>query len=162
MRLRLTEPADLAVIHAADAARYAGRPQHPAAAVTVERFAAYFRGCRSIGFTFDGRPIGGMLLDGRQAHMAVLPEYHGRWALLWRPALQWLFAQVPEAIGAVEADNQTCIAFMDRNGWPRVEERDGRVIYLMTPLKSGRTGMSRPPSRLSTNAPEAGGGQSVC
>jgi hypothetical protein len=137
MRLQLSPSADLEVIYAADVARYAGSALDPSRHVTLEQFRAYYHGCPSIGFACDGRPIGGMLLDGRQLHMAVLSEFHGRWTWLWRPALEWLFTQVPQAVAAIEADNHRCLELFDRSGWPRQCERDGRVIYLMTPNPKG-------------------------
>lgn len=131
-RLRLTDRADLAVFYEADAQQYAAG----AAATRVvsrEVFMAFYAGCPSVGFEMDGRPIGGLLFDGSSAHIAVLRAYHGRWALLLKPALAWLFSLQPEVIVHVEADNETCHRFLQRHRWERLYEVDGTVAYRVTP-----------------------------
>jgi hypothetical protein len=133
-RLRLTDRADLAVFYEADAQQYA--PGAAATrAVTKEVFMAFYAGCPSVGFEMDGKPIGGLLFDGSSAHIAVLREYHGRWALLLKPALAWLFSIQPEVIVHVDIDNDTCQQFLLRHRWERlyVDEENGTVAFRVTP-----------------------------
>ncbi|MCZ2497923.1 GNAT family N-acetyltransferase [Xylophilus sp. Kf1] len=117
-RYTLTPRTDLAVFHAADAERYAGTPMLDL--VGPEVFRRYYADSPSRGFACDGQPIGGMIFDGRQAHLAVLSAHHGHWGRLLRPTLDWLFGLQPEMRIDIECDNPKALAFMDRNGWPRV------------------------------------------
>jgi hypothetical protein len=128
--LRLTDAADLGVMYDAEAVRYAdpsGNDCLPA--LTRDAFVAFYEGCPSIGFEADGQPIGGILFDGAQAHIAVLPSHHGRWALLFKPALDWLFSLRDEILVEVERDNTRCLRFLDRHGWPRVGETEDDIVY---------------------------------
>jgi hypothetical protein len=131
--LRLAPRVDLGVYYDADASRYT-RPDDAQAlrVVTREYFIARYRDCPSIGFEYDGEPIGGIVFDGEAAHIAVLPAWHGRWALLLRPALEWLFALEAEMLVEVAADNAVCLEFMRRNGWPVVGTRDGRIVHRLS------------------------------
>lgn len=130
--LRLTDTADLGVLYDAEAARYAEAGGHCLEVVTREVFVGFYEGCPSIGFEADGRPIGGILFDGEQAHIAVLPSHHGRWALLLKPALDWLFSLRDEILVEVERDNTRCLRFLDRHGWPRVAEAGDDVVYRLS------------------------------
>ncbi|MBY8606290.1 GNAT family N-acetyltransferase [Burkholderia arboris] len=138
-RFRLADRADLAVFYEADAAcfRAAGR-EDMLRLVSKDVFISHYSACPSIGFVCDGNAIGGILLDRDHAHLAVLPDYHGRWAILWKPALEWLFRMTPEAWGIVEADNRVCLEFMNRNGWTGVPAGDGRIVFRITPRTSRR------------------------
>lgn len=118
--LRLAPRVDLGVYYDADAVYYERSGSEALKSVTREDFIARYRDCPSIGFEYDGQPIGGMVFDGEQAHIAVLPAWHGRWAILLRPALDWLFTLKAEILADVEADNAVCLEFMRRNGWPVV------------------------------------------
>lgn len=120
-RYTLTPRVDLAVYYAADAVHYASTGKREVLdIVTVEAFAACFAHCPSRGFACDGQAIGGMIFDGEQAHIAVLPEHHGRWGFLLAPTLDWVFGLKPEMIIRVEPGNKKAIAFMERNQWERV------------------------------------------
>ena len=123
-RYTLEPEADLAVMYAADTARY---PAGSAVLqkITPEAFRRFYAGCPSRGFAFDGRPIGGMVFDGQEAHLAVLAEHHGRWARLLAPSLEWLFSLKTELCIEIEADNRITLAFMERNGWQRITGRPG-------------------------------------
>ncbi len=132
--LQIVPQADLHVYYEADAQRYRALARHDALqVVTQQAFVAYYRDCASIGFEYDGEPIGGVLFDGQQAHIAVLPAFRGRWAWLLRPALTWLFGLKAEIDVDVEADNAICIEFMRRNGWPVVQRHGHWIRYRMTP-----------------------------
>ena len=138
-RYTLEARADLAVMYAADTARYpagsAVRRQ-----LTPQAYGRFYAGCPSRGFAFDGRPIGGMLFDGQEAHLAVLAEHHGRWARLLAPSLEWLFGLKPELCIEIEPDNHTTLAFMARNGWQRIDGRPGStgVSFLVRRVERGR------------------------
>lgn len=136
-RLRLADHADLAVYYEADAVQLALTDKDMRQVFTSEMFVDYYRNCPSIGFMYDEKPIGGIIVDRGYAHIAVLPEYHGRWAWLWEPALEWLFSIQPELLGVVDAENLACLAFMKRNGWSAVSVTDGKVIFRIT--QEGRT-----------------------
>jgi GNAT superfamily N-acetyltransferase len=132
-RLTLTPCADLDVFYAADRLRYVDHHPEVLALVTLEVFTRIYEGCPSIGFACDGHAIGGIIFDGQSAHIAVLPQYHGRWAQLFRRALDWLFSLKRQILVEVEADNRKCIAFMARNGWQPVHQQAGSITYLLTP-----------------------------
>lgn len=158
--LTLTDRADLGVFYDADAHRYGARGY--ADTVTRERFAHFYADCPSIGFEDDGRPIGGILFDGEEAHIAVLPSHHGRWALLLKPALQWLFTLRQDITVAVEQDNARCLRFLDRHGWQRVGERDGDVLYRLVPQGGTRKTAYPFLRKARSDAPAATEGASPC
>jgi hypothetical protein len=137
-RYSLTARADLDAFYEADAVRYRNARPEVTRVVSRQAFAAFYRDAPSIGFAYDGRPIGGILFDGEQAHIAVLPAHRGLWALLMKPALAWLFSLRREIRVEVELDNATCLRFLDRHGWPRVGETATHVIYRLTPLAGTR------------------------
>ncbi|MGH8782535.1 GNAT family N-acetyltransferase [Paraburkholderia sp.] len=146
-RLSLAAHADLDVYYEAEMARYKTLGEHGQwmmHTVTRKRFIDFFGACPSIGFEYDGKPIGGMIFDGEEAHVAVLPEYHGRWALLWESALDWVFSLKQEIDVKVEAFNPTCIAFMERNGWPAIDRDGDFIVFRMTPRTRVRKGIARP------------------
>lgn len=149
--LRLTEAADLGVMYDADAARHAETGAF-LEVVTRDAFVDFYEGCPSIGFEADGQPIGGILFDGEQAHIAVLPSHHGRWALLLKPALDWLFSLQTDILVEVERDNKRCLRFLDRHGWPRVGETEDDIVYRLAPQGGQRktaypfTGLRHRPS----------------
>lgn len=168
-RLRLTDRADLAVFYEADAQQYP-----PGAAetevVSKDAFMAFYAGCPSVGFEMDGKPIGGLLFDGSSAHIAVLRDYHGRWALLLKPALAWLFSIQPEVIVHVDIGNETCQRFLLRHHWERlyVDKEDGSVAFRVTPQGGsrktaypfGRQDRPRAAVRVGTALHEAAAGRS--
>jgi GNAT superfamily N-acetyltransferase len=131
-RLRLAPQADLDVFYAADAARYAVSDRAELDVVTREVFIEFYRNCPSIGFEADGRPIGGIIFDGEEAHIAVLPQYHGRWAALLKPALEWLFSLRDEIVVEIERDNTVCMDFMKRNRWQCLDADDETARFRMT------------------------------
>jgi GNAT superfamily N-acetyltransferase len=137
--LRLTHPADLGVLYAADRQRYLQGLAVPGGRMpTCEEFQACYAGCPSVGFERDGQAIGGILFDGEQAHIAVLPEHHGHWALLLKPALQWLFALQRDMLVHVEAANPVCLRFMQRSGWERVGVRGDDIVFRLRPQAGQR------------------------
>jgi GNAT superfamily N-acetyltransferase len=132
--LKMTCRADLAVFYEADAVRYRNNPQSRATqVVTQDVFCAFYADCPSVGFEMDGVPIGGIVFDGDQAHIAVLPQYHGRWALLLKPALAWLFSLKREIVVEVERDNARCLRFMERSGWQHLRTTGDAVFYCLSP-----------------------------
>src|SRR5205814_9345868 len=85
--LKLSSHVDLDVYYDADSARFDRRVLQ---VVTREAFRKTFEPCPSVGFESDGVPIGGVIFDGDVPHIAVLPQWHGRWGPLLRPMLGWL------------------------------------------------------------------------
>ncbi len=130
-RLTLAPRADLAVFYEADAERYRARSPETLALVTPAAFASLYGNCPSIGFECDGQPIGGILFDGEEAHIAVLASHHSQWALLLKPALAWLFGLRRAITVRVEASNAKCLAFMARNQWQPRGEENGELIFCM-------------------------------
>ncbi|HET9645462.1 MAG TPA: GNAT family N-acetyltransferase, partial [Burkholderiaceae bacterium] len=137
--LNLTPRADLGVMYEADVARYkAAGKSEITGVVTKEAFMRFYQGCPSVGFRRDGRDIGGLIFDGEEAHIAVLPEHHGYWGMLLKPALDWLFSQTAEAIVEVERDNDRCLRFIRHVGWERVGERGGALLFRLVALPGTR------------------------
>jgi hypothetical protein len=137
--LRITPQADLGVFFDADNDRYLQRhPGRAAPLLEKEAFISHYAGCPSIGFECDGQPIGGVIFDGQQAHIAVLPDYHGRWGLLLKPACDWLFGLRREVFVRVESDNVKSRRMMDRCGWQRVGTEGEDLIYRMAPQRGLR------------------------
>lgn len=137
--LKLTHPADLGVLYEADSHRYRqGLALSTGDLLSREAFVAFYAGCPSIGFERAGQPIGGILFDGEQAHIAVLPQHHGHWALLLKPALHWLFEMRREILVKVEAGNPACLRFMQRSGWERLGEEGDDVLFLLRPQNGRR------------------------
>jgi len=133
MRFRLSMRADLAIFYDADAVYFRGKKADTLRIVSKELFIAHYRDCPSLGFMYGDREMGGMIFDRGYVHLAVLPEFHGRWAILWERALDWLFRISPRVLAVVEADNAVCIEFMTRNGWPRLSVDGNKITYLLTP-----------------------------
>ena len=132
-RYTFGQTADLGVFYEADMLRYACTARSPILkVVSKDVFIAFYKDCASLGFQFNGQPIGGVLFDGQHAHIAVLPEHYGRWAFLLKPACAWLFALKSEVLVEVELENKTCIRFMERNRWQRLQVVEDKVVYRMT------------------------------
>lgn len=102
--------------------------------VTREVFIAscIAKGYPSIGFECDGVPIGGVIFDGEAAHIEVLPEYRSRWAFLLDEARAWVFSLKDPIVVRIDAGNEKCLRFMDRNGWRRLSEDATHVTYEMS------------------------------
>jgi GNAT superfamily N-acetyltransferase len=139
--LRLTARVDLDVYYDADSARHDSRVL---GLVTRDAFRAFFAHCPSVGFEYDGAPIGGVIFDGEAPHIAVLPEWQGRWGPLLRPMLRWLFGLKPEMIISVDDDNPQVKRFVEHCGWPAVGHTEGATLHRMTPDGARRVARVRP------------------
>lgn len=130
--LTMTGKADLKVFYDADRRLY--NPAWLAAhGVTEETFIARYRDCPSVGFEQGGIPFGGIILDGNDAHIAVLPEFHGKWATLLRPALAWLFSQRSEVRAQVHRPNRQALRFLRRMGGKLVGSDDHFYYFSLSP-----------------------------
>jgi len=138
--LRLTERVDLDVYYQIDSVRFDDAVRR---VVTRDAFKALYARCRSVGFECDGRAIGGVIYDGKSAHIAVLPAYHGRWAFLLPAVLTWLFRFGDEIFVRIETGNRKGLAFVERCGWQRIGVDGDDVVYRLTP-DSGSSRVSRP------------------
>jgi hypothetical protein len=137
--LTLAPQADLAVFYEADVARYRLTGASTVTdTVTRDVFVRFFAHCPSIGFRRDGEDIGGILFDGTQAHIAVLPQHHGHWGALLKPALEWLFSLRREILVEVERDNARCLRFMRHVGWQCVDEKPDVLVYRLVPQQGTR------------------------
>ncbi|NHZ91137.1 GNAT family N-acetyltransferase [Massilia sp. CCM 8733] len=127
--LRLTDCADVGLMYDIEQSRY---PSAQTAVATRERTVTHYLGCPSVGYEIDGVAAGGAVFDGRELHLAVLPQFHGRWAWLLKPTLDWLFALCDPVRVRIEQDNARCIRFMDSGGWERVDEDRQYITYLLS------------------------------
>ncbi|MFS2008019.1 GNAT family N-acetyltransferase [Duganella sp. CT11-25] len=127
--LRLTDQADLGLMYDIERQRY---DSALIAAVTREHAVAHYSGCPSVGYEIDGVAAGGAVFDGHELHLAVLPQFHGRWAWLLKPTLDWLFALRDPVPVRIERDNPRCIRFMDCGGWQRIAEDQQYITYLLS------------------------------
>lgn len=126
--LRLTEKADLGVLYDAEIQNY-DPDWFRSLNFTKEMFLAHYANVHSVGFEIDGKMVGGMLLHERKAHMAVLPEYHGRWSLLWMPALAWLFSLQDPVFVDVAINNEKCIRLLERSNFKRTNVMANAVSF---------------------------------
>jgi hypothetical protein len=108
--LRLTERVDLDVYYSIDIARFDYAVRR---VVTRDAFRMLYANRPSRGFECNGKPIGGVIFDGTSAHIAVHESHHGRWALLLKETLEWLFGLSEEIFVRIEADNRKSLAFVD-------------------------------------------------
>ncbi|MET3133312.1 hypothetical protein AAKU55_003602 [Oxalobacteraceae bacterium GrIS 1.11] len=129
--LRLTETADVGVMYDADQLRY--DPEVFAAlGVSREHVIQHYSQYPSRGYEIDGQVAGGAVFDGNQIHLAVLPQYYGRWAWLLKPTLEWLFSLREQVPVQIEQSNIRCLRFMDAGKWPRIDENERMVTYLLS------------------------------
>jgi hypothetical protein len=134
--LNLTEQADFGVLYDAVSRRL--QPEEwqriTQGVMTRDMFIAHCMSQKlpSVGFELDGKPIGGMIFDGKATHLEVLPEYHGRWGLLWPSVLKWMFSLKDPMLVDIDRDNEKCHRFMARNNWRRVKEDEKFVTYEMS------------------------------
>lgn len=129
--LRMTDKADLKVFYDADRRIY-DSAWLAAHGLTEEKFIARYRDCPSVGFEKGGIPFGGMILHGNDAHIAVLPEFHGKFATLLRPALAWLFSQQSEVYAKVHRPNRQSLRFLRRIGGKLVGSDDNFFIFIIS------------------------------
>jgi hypothetical protein len=142
-RYCLTPQLDLAVFYDAETARFVKNGnRYLLELMPKEKFISTYKHCVSLGFACAGHPIGGVIFDGTQAHIAVLLEHHGYWTFLLKPACDWLFKLKPEIKVQLESNNLVAIRFMERNGWKRLDDAclqvPGEVSYMLTQQKTRR------------------------
>jgi GNAT superfamily N-acetyltransferase len=127
----LVEKANLALCYDIDSARYSAA-EVARMGVSKALFCELFQDVPTLGFAYDDRPIGGCTLYQGGFHIAVLPEFHGRWSVLWPATLEWLFALQDPVEVKPEKFNPRAIAFFRRHGFPQVREDDGHVYFEMS------------------------------
>ena len=128
-RLHLTDTADLAVIYDADKRRYSAEWLKNSG-TTLENFIRFYQDCPSVGFADAGKIFGGAILHGEQMHLAILPDYEGRWGCLIPAFLSWLYALKDPVWGHVEAGNIKCMAFLKRLGWRQLASDSHTVSFI--------------------------------
>ena len=133
---RLTEKADLGLLYDAARIRYGDEQwkKQSYGAVTREEFIRYCieKELPTLGFSCDGKPIGGLIFDGTAAHLEVLPEHHGRWGFLWEKALEWIFSNKDPIEVQIYAWDERMLRFMDRNNFQRIRADKDFVTYRMS------------------------------
>ena len=132
-KYHLTEKADLGVIYDADRSRYSAEEWKKFPSIATREFFITF--CRTkeyptLGFSYDEKPIGGIIFDGQTVHLAVLPEHYGKWGVLWIKALRWILAQKDPIEIKIEAGNEKMHRFMERNNCLKIQEEANFVTYL--------------------------------
>jgi hypothetical protein len=130
-QLRLTEKADLGLMYDAEKMRY-DPAIFAALQLTRERFIEFYAGAPSLGYEIDGLPAGGALFHHQQLHLAILPQFYGRWAWLLKPTLEWLFDMQDPVEVQIEKHNTRCVRFMEAGQWPRVAENEQLITYLLS------------------------------
>jgi RimJ/RimL family protein N-acetyltransferase len=123
LKLKILDKADFGVIYEAELLTL-GADWFKSRNLTKERMIEIFEktDCRSLGFEIDGKSIGGILLLGNELHIAILPEYFGKWGLLWKHAVKWVFAQTQTVYGYIPTWNTRCIRFAEKARWRRIGE----------------------------------------
>jgi hypothetical protein len=128
---QLASKLDFGLFHDIEESRY-GPEAQDRIGIDKRLFCKLFSLMPSVGFTYDNEPIGGGFLFRDEFHMAVLPQFHGRWAVLWPATLEWLFAHTDPVVAKLEKSNPVVIAFAQRNAFPMVREDDRYVYFEMT------------------------------
>lgn len=128
---RITQKADFGLIYDIEISRYSAEfiAKHK---LTRDAFIAKLSHFPSIGYEVNGIAIGGVFFDGCEAHIAVLPAFHGRWGILLKPSLQWLFSIKDPIFSRIEIQNTKCIRFMEKNNWKRIRADDDYITFEMT------------------------------
>lgn len=129
--LQLSDKADLSIYYDADKMQFDVDWAAPTG-VTKEVFVAAFSDHPSRGFEKDGVQFGGVIFDGKEVHVAVLPAYYGRWALLMKPALSWLFSLQKIIYVRVNVRNKRFLRFAQHCKWPSLNDGDEYVIYTVS------------------------------
>ncbi|MFZ6773927.1 GNAT family N-acetyltransferase [Undibacterium sp. SXout7W] len=126
--LRMTDKADLKVFYDADMRIYT--PEWVEAhGISEEDFIAYYRDSPSIGFECGNVPFGGAILHGNDIHVAILPEFHGKWATLLPSALEWIFSQRDEVFGKAHRANRQSLRFIRRFGCKLIRSDEHFLIF---------------------------------
>ena len=86
----------------------------------------------SIGMAIDGVCIGGAYMDDGFIHISMLPEYHGKWSLVYAEVLAWAFSHADPIYASILENNKTCLRFSERSGWEMVGRYDEVVYYRST------------------------------
>lgn len=131
--LKMTDKADLKVFFDADRRMY-NAAWMAAHGIAEEGFIARNCDCPSLGFEHAGIPFGGIILHGNDAHIAIPPEFHGKWGMLLRPALAWLFSQRSEVFAKVHRPNRQSLRFLRRLGATLVGADDKFLIFSISPV----------------------------
>lgn len=131
--VRLTNKVDLEVYFEADVSRFDSEWIHEQG-LSKERFIEYMSNCPSMGFEINGKPVGGAIFNHwvKEVHVAVLPEYQGRWGTLIAPTFKWLFSMHDFFYASVDQGNMKCIRFHDHIGSERIREDAKWIRYKVT------------------------------
>ena len=88
----------------------------------------------SIGFEVDNKCVGGMFVRANKIHLSVLPEYHGKWGWLFKPAFKWAFTVSDPLYAIVSRENEKVLRFIRRHDWKQVNEIDSTIVFELTDL----------------------------
>ncbi|MGZ3240562.1 MAG: hypothetical protein ACXWIN_11540 [Burkholderiaceae bacterium] len=127
----ITDKADLTIYYDADSRLYSAE-WLAAIGVTVDKFIAKYGDCPSIGFEDNGVAFGGVILDGSDMHIAVLPEYQGKWWSLMSPMFDWIFSHHDPVYAKIHRVNRRSLRFFRRLGAELVTSDDHFYIYMIT------------------------------
>lgn len=76
-----------------------------------------------------------LLTKGPEIHVAVLPNYRGRWlsSRLIKSVLGLIFSEYGFAVTSVMANNVKGLDFVERIGFKRQSSHNGVIHYRITP-----------------------------
>lgn len=127
-KLWLVDSADLTVYFDADTRRYT-KDWFEKNGLTLEIFKARFHQSPSLGFVCDGQQFGGIIIDKGELHLAILPEFQGRWSILIPEILDWIFFHHDPIFCRAEHDNDLCLQFAKRMGWKLVDKDEHYYFF---------------------------------
>lgn len=132
--MRIVEPVDPHVFWQAEMSE----PVEQRTALIFDRTEEEF--CRtllqypSIGGEVDGKQVGGCFVDNNNfIHIAVLPEYQGKWGHLFSEGMKWAFTISNTLYALVAKDNLKVRKLVKRVGWQMIWEHEFSELYRVTP-----------------------------
>lgn len=131
--MNITPQIDPKTYWLAERASHTEKAYLDAIGTTYEEFCNRLCAMRSIGFEDNGMPFGGAVIDNDNFfHVAVLPEYYGRWGRLFYKSLKWAFSQSNTLYALVNVDNQRVKGLVDKQQWPIIWSNERFQLYKMT------------------------------
>jgi len=147
MALHLTDCMDFELAWEEEEKRY---PPEIFAQFPIDRETFVHRGkaLPSIGFADDGRSIGGSFYDGKQVHLFVIADYHGKWGTLIGAWVDWTFSWADSMELRVEIENQACRRFITKLNARYLNDEGIYAVYLFSKENLPRRFQNRRPLPL--------------
>lgn len=100
---------------------------------TEEEFCRTLSQYPSIGFEDDGKQFGGVFIDQHLCmHIAILPEYQGRWGSLFKQGIDWAFSVSNTLYALVAKENRKIRRFIAHHNWPMIYETEFVALHRIT------------------------------